>query len=123
MIGRKIEKYILDEELEELSVFSRQLSVTVNRIEDSVLSMGGRVYMAAGDNVLAKISRENVEELVISWKSMMPEKLFTFSVGIGNTPAEAYLAIKYAKVCGRFAVFYRDGGFETIADNSEEQKR
>lgn len=118
LIGRKIEKYILSEELEELSAFSRKLSETVNRIEESVLSMGGCVYMAAGDDVLARISWKNAEELVMSWKSMIPERLFTFSVGIGNTPAEAYLAIKYAKVSSRFAVLYKDDHFETFTESS-----
>lgn len=114
LIGKKIEKFILGEELEELAVFSKRLSETVNMIEKSILSMGGQVYMAAGDNVLAKISRENLEELVTVWKDNIPTELFSFSVGIGDTAVEAYLAIKYAKVSGYFAVICRNKCFERL---------
>ena len=98
-IGRELERLMLGERLEELKIFSETMLQTISKIVRHVEEIGGEVIMAGGDNVLARMSESNANELS-RWVAKLKTDKISFSVGIGNNVKMAYLALKYAKVNG-----------------------
>ena len=98
-IGRELERLMLGERLEELKVFSETMLLIISKIAQHVEKLGGEVIMAGGDNVLARMSESDANELS-KWVSKMRTDKISFSVGIGDNVKMAYLALKYAKVNG-----------------------
>ena len=113
-IGKKLERYILNGNLSGLELFSNSLSVNVGIIKQRILDLGGHVYMAGGDNILAEIQYGKISEVVNLIDEMNQEESYRFSIGVGDTPANAYIAIKYAKVNELFAIKFANDGFSNL---------
>lgn len=95
--GSIIQKYILSNELEKLNEFSSNLTTAIHCITKFIKKEKGIVYLTGGDNILAYIPLSNLDNIINIVKDMEPEEI-TFSIGIGNSSTDAYLALKYAKV-------------------------
>lgn len=95
-IGKIIEYYILENKLEELSDFSRKLSFTTGFICKEILRLGGKIIMAGGDNILACISIDALNEIT-KITADNSDIHMRFSIGIGSSATASYLALKYAK--------------------------
>ena len=63
-IGKILEQYILDEKLEELSYFSKNIKKDVNDFVDIIEENDGHVYMDGGDNLFASIENDYIDKIV-----------------------------------------------------------
>ncbi|MDC0835591.1 mCpol domain-containing protein [Geitlerinema sp. CS-897] len=99
LVGRKLEKLIVSNELDELERYSYSINESINRIHFLSETFNGKTYLKGGDSLLIELLEYQlfVEEF-ISKQSGMPT---SFSVGIGRNAVEAYLALKFAKSAGR----------------------
>lgn len=95
--GSIIQKYILSNELEKLNEFSSNLTAVIHCITRFIEKEKGIVYLTGGDNILAYIPLYNLDNIINIVKDLTLKE-FTFSIGIGNSSTDAYLALKYAKV-------------------------
>jgi GTP cyclohydrolase III len=113
-IGKKIEKYILNEQHEELEKFSNEMVKSVADTKNYILNHGGKVFMAGGDNVLAEIPADIVTVILDYVRTLNMNAGYNFSVGVGIGSSGAYVALKYAKVNGLFAAKYEKDSFQEI---------
>ncbi len=98
-IGKRIEQYILNENLNELSEFSNSLLTYLNTLKKLIEAEGGTVYMCGGDNILANVKDNIVNEIINKITTIKPPKDSTFAIGIGVTAHLAYLALAHRKAC------------------------
>lgn len=96
-IGKILEQYILDENLEKLSEFSKSIKNDVNNFVDIIKKNNGYVYMDGGDNLFASIEDTYVEIITTYVKEKNKTNQYTFSIGFGKNVSDTYLALKYAK--------------------------
>ena len=113
-IGKRIEKYILNEQHEELAKFSTDMSKSVNEIQDFISCYKGKTIMAGGDNILAQIVADDVDIIVGFVRKINVSHDYKFALGLGVSSSGAYLALKYAKVTSLFAIKYEDDKFIRI---------
>ncbi len=94
--GKKIEKMILDNELEKLSQFSSKIQNIIQSISSNIIQHSGKIIMAGGDNILAEIPSSSYRELLSGIESLSLED-YSFSVAVSVSAQGAYLGLKYAK--------------------------
>lgn len=99
-IGKILEQYILDEKLEELSYFSKNIKKDINDFVNIIEQNGGYVYMDGGDNLFASIENDYIDKIVKYVKEKNIRNQYTFSIGLGSSISDTYLALKYAKSNG-----------------------
>ncbi len=116
-VGKRIEKFILGDNLKELSLFSERITSRVLLMKNRIIEGGGEIYMAGGDNIIALVKTEKLKELAEVVRRLNDEEI-NFSIGVSEAIAEAYLALKYAKANGVFMIKYTKGFFCEI--NSDE---
>ena len=95
-VGEKIEALIVAGNLQKVAALSRKVQFAIKKLEDAIISSGGRVIFSGGDSILAEIEldEQQCDNLVRMFHDITG---CTASAGIGNTPIEAYLALKLAK--------------------------
>ena len=103
-VGRSLELYILDNRIEELEFFATALKQKFEWFANKLHHLfRARIHMIGGDSILA--SCESDLEILKRLESLRHEffqhEFPTLSIGIGDTPREAYLALKYAKLRGK----------------------
>jgi len=96
-IGKKLEWYIFSEALEELSVFSQSITDYLFKLKSIIETHGGTVYMCGGDNILAYISNDKLNELIRNINMVSPPSGVTFAIGLGETPSLALMALTRRK--------------------------
>lgn len=111
-IGIKIEQFILSNNLDDLLDFSKNVTEIIQKISD-IVHKHGEIYLSGGDNILATFDYDNLEQLITDIK-MVTGSEFEYSIGIGFTAAEAYLALKYAKSHSYYIVEYTNQNFSVI---------
>ena len=100
-VGRKIELYIIDNRIEDLENFTHSLTKRLEWLANQLrYSLNVKIHLLGGDSILVSCKNQDrvpeiLEELRIEFSC---EGLPTISIGIGKTPREAYLALKYAKL-------------------------
>ncbi len=117
-----IEKYLIRGEIEKVSRFSKQLTSTLEEIKQKVIEQGGKVEYCAGDNILFS------GKFRVSWcegllKLFYAQTGCTASIGIGDTSAEFYLALKLAKSEGGGRIIDYRQPFTVIDKNIESEQR
>ncbi len=98
-IGSVIEAYIVKEEIEALSIFSRNVSQALEAIRDDVLQKEGFVVFCAGDSILFRghFDRDWCESTLDAFAEKTGKMA---SLGVGDTMMASYLALKLAKATG-----------------------
>lgn len=99
-IGRILEQYILDENLEKLSEFSKNIKKDINDFINIIKENSGYIYMDGGDNLIASIEYFYINKIATYVKNKNKNNQYTFSVGVGQSVSDTYLALKYAKTNG-----------------------
>ena len=94
--GKRIERLILSEELNNLKHFSEELTVAIVETASYITAYDGEVYLAGGDNILARVSEAAVSSIYQYFSTKVGPEV-TFECGLGDSPVDAYLALKYAK--------------------------
>ena len=98
-IGKKLEKYILAEKLDELADFSKSISDYLILLKGIIEGHAGKVFMCGGDNILASIDDEKSDAIINEIIKIKPPWDSTFSIGCGNTASLAFLAMARRKSC------------------------
>ena len=114
--GKHLEKYLLSNNVEKVRAFSNDLNSKVNYFKEAVLKSEGEILMCGGDNILGIVKAEAVPTLCRVIKDS-PESEMSFSIGIGNSPRNSYLALKYAKALQKDIIAF-DG--ETFKDYDDK---
>ena len=98
-IESAIEACLIKGEVDVLRSFSERITSTLEEIMQKVIDKGGKVIYCAGDNILfhGQFSNRWCEEMIDLFQTRTGQ---TASLGIGNTTAEFYLALKLAKSLG-----------------------
>lgn len=108
-VGKIIEEKILSDNLLPLKEISQKITLQIQYLTEWIEKHGGIVYLSGGDNILAYIHIQYLDELI---NKIYYFKDVAFSIGLGNNPKDAYLALKYAKVSHAFLpVLYNDNRF------------
>lgn len=105
-IGREIERNIINNNLQELRIFSYCITNAIEKIRNLVESKSGDVIFCGGDSILfsGRFDEKFAQNIIDIFSN---ETKRTASVGIGNSPHETYLGLKLAKSYGgnRFVYF------------------
>ncbi|ROO61310.1 hypothetical protein EDC02_3243 [Micromonospora sp. Llam0] len=101
-IGRRLELYMLTENLHDLQTFARDFSQTVSRVVQSLqLTPDVDIILGSGDSILARLPQREIERSISLVKQATANTGFSFSGGYAETMQGAYLALKVAKSTGK----------------------
>ena len=114
--GKHLEKYLLSNDVEKVRSFSNALDLQIKYFRDAVLKTEGDILMCGGDNILGTVKAEDIPELCQKIKNT-PESEMSFSVGIGNSPRNSYLALKYAKSLHKDVIAFDGESFKDYDEN------
>lgn len=96
-VGKKIEAYILKNQLEELREFNIKFSDMISKVEAIFEKYDSDIYLRGGDNILAKLPHENLPGLIEELKELLRTSQINFSMGVGKSVEACFLALKNAK--------------------------
>ncbi len=104
-IESAIEAYLIKGEIDALHSLSELITSTLEEIAQKVKDKGGKVIYCAGDNILfhGQFTNRWCQEMIDLFHTRTGQ---TASIGIGDTTAEFYLALKLAKSLGGGQVIY-----------------
>ncbi|RPH48603.1 MAG: mCpol domain-containing protein [Planctomycetota bacterium] len=106
-VGEKIDGHYLRNDVHDLYLFARELDDAVARLAASIREIGGTIYLAGGDNVLGTV--EDLNAFLAVFDTSRPRLPVPFSVGIGEDPRQAHLALRVAKANGFGTVVRAEG--------------
>lgn len=122
-VKSEIEKYLIGGEIDTVSRLSKQLTLTLENIEKVVIGKGGDVKYCAGDNIFfsAQLTHNQCQELLDLFYS---QTNLTASLGIGDTSADVYLALRFAKSTGGGKIIiWQDGQPLTLEQAQIQESR
>lgn len=91
-VGRKLEYLIMNNDEEKIIEYSQLISKAINNVVKALKAAGCIIIFFGGDSVLAKSNAPiDVDSIPRKFNGT------TFSLGIGNSPLLAMLALKKAK--------------------------
>ncbi|MGJ5631792.1 mCpol domain-containing protein [Nostoc sp. CALU 1950] len=103
-VGRKIEFFIVTDQMEQLSNFSHNFQSSMLWLAETLSDeFNAKIIFNGGDSLLARlqsdaISVSRLESLRIEFASFSKT---TLSFGIGDNSLQAYFALKLAKATGK----------------------
>lgn len=103
-VGRKIEFFIVMEQMDQLSYFFNNFQAAMIWFADKLSKeFDAKIIFNGGDSLLASLSVselliDDLENLRIEFSNL---SCATISFGIGNSPRQAYFALKLAKASGK----------------------
>lgn len=101
-IGAKIEKLLIENKKNKLREFSGYIKYTINDISKFLENYNIELIFCAGDNLLGY---GNIDcELIAKLTKKIKRYKINFSVGIGRTLCDVYLALKYSKAHGKHRI-------------------
>ena len=106
-VGEKIDGHYLRNDVHDLYLFARELDDAVARLAASIREIGGTIYLAGGDNVLGTV--EDLDAFLAMVDASRPRLPVPFSIGIGEDPRQAHLALRVAKANGFGTVVRAEG--------------
>lgn len=94
-VGRKLEELLINNDEFEIEAFAKEVWGALRNLEQRLIECHCKIIFASGDSVLAKTNGKfNADDVTRNYGEI------TFSLGIGETPLEAMLALKKAKSQG-----------------------
>lgn len=103
-VGSPLEYFAITNNVEALKAFSQKFNSTMDWFEKELVnSFNARIVFCGGDNLLAsafsdKFIKESLEGLRLEFFKRSDS---TLSIGLGESPQQAYLALKLAKTSGK----------------------
>ncbi len=117
-IGSKIELYFLENNEESIQIFSGIVEKTVQLVALQLKELGMTIIFSGGDSILCRSDTIDIEKLR-SIITVEAKNEIRFSVGIGETMKQAYIALKYAKTSGKDRiVILEDDQFKALCDHN-----
>ena len=111
-IGLKIEKSFMTNNEAELRVVNVEVDRAVSTISTQLKDRGFDIIFCGADGIICKKDKIDIEALH-SYISGLNFSI-RFSVGIGNTLREAFLALRYAKSNGKNGIAIFEDEFKWI---------
>lgn len=111
-IGLKIEKSFMTNNEAELRVVNTEVDRAVSTISNQLKDRNFDIIFCGADGIICK--KDNIDiEVFHSYISGLNFRI-RFSVGIGNTLREAFLALRYAKSNGKNGIAILEDEFKWI---------
>lgn len=98
-VGLRLEKVILSNDVDEIRHYTSGFSQAIANIKQTLVELGCEILFMGGDSILA-CSPTPVSEMSLPVESSG----FSFSVGIGDTPAMSLISLKVAKSEGKACI-------------------
>ncbi|MBU1002446.1 MAG: mCpol domain-containing protein [Proteobacteria bacterium] len=98
-IGLRIENSFLNNNEKRLSEINRHVKKTIKRITKYLTDQKYNIIFSGADGIICKA--DNKIDINALTRSTINDMGITFSVGIGNTLHESYIALRYAKCHGK----------------------
>ena len=96
-IGKILERYILQNKLEDLHNFSESIKQYIKKVECIILDNNGVIYMSGGDNIIADIPEKNINIILkLILNINLPDNI-TFAISLGKNTTLSYLALEKIK--------------------------
>ena len=95
-VGKRLEYLIFCNNVENIVTYSKLIAAELIRISSYLKKLNYEIIFSGGDSILAVTAGESNVDLRI-----LNENGITWSVGIGDSPSHAALALKKAKALGR----------------------
>lgn len=112
-IGLKIEQSFLNNDAEELRIVNLAVINAIEKITSYLTSNDQEIIFSGADGIIVRGNNLDIKALLKKIRST--DKNFTFSVGIGNSLSDAYIALRYAKSYSKnVAVNVENGQFNII---------
>lgn len=112
-IGLKIEQSFLNNDEKKLSEINAMVTNAVKNISTYLLTTKQEIIFSGADGIISKGNNINLSELLKIVRNV--DKNLTFSIGIGNTLNDSYIALRYAKSYNKnIAVILENGSYKTV---------
>jgi len=112
-IGLVIERSFMENNEANLTNINKAISDLIEIISHYLKIHHQQIIFAGADGLIYKGSNLDLHELLTMIRKQ--HESITFSIGIGDTLRESYIALRYAKSIGKNACVIIDGdSFETV---------
>jgi hypothetical protein len=106
-IGLRIENSFMENDESRLKYVNELVKETVERISLELKSSDYEIIFGGADGIICKKGKINIEELLQLLRGANKE--LTFSIGVGRSLRDAFLALRYAKSSGKnIAAMYNE---------------
>jgi GTP cyclohydrolase III len=106
-VGSHLEYFAITNNVEALKAFSQKFNSAMDWFEKELVnSFDVKVVFYGGDNLLASVSLDKFEKEILEKLrfEFFKRSDSTLSIGLGESPQQAYLALKLAKTNGKNAI-------------------
>lgn len=111
-IGLKIEKCFMTNDEDGLKIINSDINSTIFKITEYLQQIECEIIFSGADGIIFKKVQIDVEQITSFIQSL--KNNFTFSIGVGNSLQEAFLALRYAKSNGKNGSAILESDFEWI---------
>lgn len=98
-IGNKLELCLLENNEIGVKLLSREVEGILLNFSQQLSALGMEIIFCSGDSLLCK--GESINLSYLSKLVKIEKNSIKFSVGVGYTVKDAYIALKYAKASGK----------------------
>jgi len=111
-IGLKIEKSFMNNDEINLQKINNDVINAVNSISNQLITDGFDIIFSGADGIICKRNYIDIKELfdLIGYNSME----INFSLGVGPSLCDAFLALRYAKANGKNTAALFNDGFDLL---------
>lgn len=114
-IGLKIEQSFLNNDEKKLSEVNAMVTNAVQNISTYLLKTKQKIIFSGADGIIAKGNNINLSELLKVVRNA--DKNLTFSIGMGNTLNDSYIALRYAKSYNKnIAVILENENYKIVTE-------
>ena len=111
-IGLRIEKCFMANNEIELNSINKEISNIIERISSYLEKTGCVIIFNGADGIIFKHENPDIKNIYYYIKSINSK--ITFSIGIGNSLRETFLALRYMKANGKNGVATLNKDFELL---------
>lgn len=114
-IGLKIEQSFLNNDEEKLSEINHIVINAVKNISTYLITKKQEIIFSGADGIISKGNNINLSELLKVVRDA--DTNLTFSIGIGNTLNDSYIALRYAKSYNKnIAVILENESYKIVGE-------
>lgn len=111
-IGLKIENSFMNNDEDGLKNINNMVKDAVDTINNHLQQLGYELIFGGADGIICKGEDININELMNYVRNVRKE--LNFSIGLGMTLKDSYIALRYAKSNGKNIAAMYDGEFKLI---------
>jgi len=108
-IGLRIEKCLLTNDEIGLQEINKTINQAISHLTNYLIKQECHIIFSGADGIIFKAENPQIEE--VQSYIAATEKTIAFSIGVGNSLGEAFLALRYAKSNGKNGAAILDSDF------------